>query len=446
MFADKIINALVGSPTTRALDALVRAYAKQGRFSGAVLVAQGEEILLRKGYGYAEQDGDWDRNTPATAFRIGSMSKMFNAIAVMQLVYAERIALDDPLAQYVADYPAGEHITLRHLLSNRSGIEDYITLPSYEALQTRRVTNGELIALFRDLPLRFAPGSDYGYSNSNWVLLAEILERVTGQPFEGVIRERILTPAGMQDSGLDWALAKRRAVGTIDTGAGIQPAPVLDSSTMHGGGDIHSTLDDLTRFAQALGSGQLLPHPTLDMLWESITTLDGAGYGLGFERHTLHNRLAIGHSGGIPGFASNFTHFPDGDVTIILLSNLGSAACEAITRDLAAIVFGAPYGLPGARTFVPVAADILGDYVGEYRMEYFGRTAVLRFEIQAGQLMMETQGLPKATLGALAENRFFGRSKGEVDLTFVREPDSTVNRIDIVWGGYRLVAERIENV
>ncbi len=443
MFAEKIIDNLLGrSSTTRELDALVRAYAKQGRFSGAVLVARGETVLLRKGCGYAQQDGDWEKNTPTTAFRIGSMSKMFTAIVVMQLVSAERLSLDDTVAHYIPDYPQGARITLRHLLSNRSGIEDYIGLPAYQALQTRRVTHDALIALFRNLPLRFEPGSDYGYSNSNWVLLAEIVERVTRQPFERIIRDRILTPAGMRDSGTEWAMARQRAVGTIDTGAGMQPADVLDSSTMRGGGDIHSTLDDLHRFAEALRDGELLPRSVLDGMTDPHTQIGDAGYGLGFETHTFHDRAAFGHSGGMPGFVSNFAHFPAEDVTIILVSNLGSAAYEAITRDLAAIVFGASYELPGARTFVNVSPDLLHDYEGAYRMEYFGRTAVLRFEVEDGRLVMETQGLPKATLSALSETTFYGRSKGEVELTFVREHDGSVQRIDLVWGGYRLNAMR----
>jgi CubicO group peptidase (beta-lactamase class C family) len=443
MIVKSVIDRVTGQSITHKLDGLVKAYHKQGRFSGAVLIAKGGDTLLRKGYGYAEQSGDWKPNTPQTAFRIGSMSKPFTAIVTMQLVQKGQLTLDTPLGRYLADFPNGDTITIRHLLSNRSGIEDYISLPAYEQVQLERVDNEQLIELFRNLPLRFAPGADYGYSNSNWVLLAAIIEKVTGQPFAQVITEQVLYRAGMSKSGLDWTDATRPATGSIDTGAGMQPAPILHSSTMRGGGDIHATLDDLYRFDRAVKGEVLLPRDLLGQMWTASTSMGNTGYGLGFETHEYYGHRAVGHSGGLPGFVSNWLHFDDGDSTIILLSNLGSAAWEAITDGLAAILFDEAYELPTARKFVHVAPDLLMDYVGSYTMEYFGRTAILEFTVQKGALVMHTHGLPPAALSALSETKFFGRSKGEVEFTFVREQEGHVQRIDVVWGGYALFAQRI---
>jgi CubicO group peptidase (beta-lactamase class C family) len=443
MFAMKRIADLIGKSRPRELDTLVKAYAQQGRFSGAVLVAQGEEMLLRKGYGYAEQSGDWNRITPSTAFRIGSMTKPFTAIATMQLAQAGQLTLDDPLHKYLPAYPRAESITIRHLLSNRSGIEDYILLPAYVALQTQPATYADLIALFRDVPLRFAPDSDYGYSNSNWVLLALILEQVTGKPFLQLIQEQILVPAGMASSGMDWATAQKRATGYVDSQTGLQPASVIDSSTMRGGGDIHATLDDFFRFAQALRTDKLLPSDVLQTMWSPLTTLDDVGYGLGFEYHTLHGQPAVGHSGGLPGFVSKLMLFPANGLTIILLSNLGSAAYEMITNGLAAIMLDMPYTLPGKHTYIAVAPEKLQPYSGSYSLEYFGRTTTLTFHLEQGRLVMQTPGLPATVLSALSQHRFLGRSKGEVELTFNTEPDGQVNRIDLIWGGYKLTAMRL---
>jgi CubicO group peptidase (beta-lactamase class C family) len=442
MFAEKWIRSALGTTTPRELDRLVAAYHKQGRFTGAVLVARGGKVLLRKGYGYAEQEGDWAANTAQTTFRIGSMTKPFTAVVIMQLMQEGRLGLDAPIVRYLPDFPNGERITVRHLLANRSGIEDYIGLPAYEQMQTQRVTREQIIALFRDLPLRFEPGTDYGYSNSNWALLAVIIERVSGQSFAEVVTRRILQPAGMNDSGLDWRGAKRRSMGYLDTGAGIQPSAVLDSSSMLGGGDLHATADDLLRFDRALHSGVLLPMSVLTQMWAEVTAYGDIAYGLGFERHTLHGHVAVGHSGGMPGFVSNYLHFIDDDTTLIILSNLGSAAWEVISEGLVAILYGAPYALPGVREFVAVPADVLMNYVGDYQMEYFGRTAILSFTVDGGKLIMKTHGLPPAVLSAMSDTRFFGRSKGEVELTFVTEQDKRVNRIDIMWGGYKLFAER----
>jgi CubicO group peptidase (beta-lactamase class C family) len=443
MFAKSVLNKVVGHSTAHKLDEVMKAYHKQGRFSGAVLIAKGGHTLLRKGYGYAGQSGDWKLNTPQTAFRIGSMSKPFTAMVTMQLVQEGRLTLDAPLGRYLVDFPNGDSITIQHLLSNRSGIEDYISLPAYEQLQLERVDNEQLIALFRNLPLRFAPGADYGYSNSNWVLLAAIIEHVMEHPFAQVVTERVLHPAKMSQSGLDWTEATRPATGSIDTGAGMQPAPILHSSTMRGGGDIHATLDDLYRFDRAVKEEMLLPRALLEQMWTASTAMGNTGYGLGFETHEYYGHRAVGHSGGLPGFVSNWLHFDEGDNTIIVLSNLGSAAWESITEALTAILFDEPYELPTARKFVRVAPDVLMDYVGSYTMEYFGRTAILEFTVQKGTLVMHTHGLPQAALSALSETKFFGRSKGEVEFTFVREQEGHVQRIDVVWGGYALFAQRI---
>ncbi|MDX2140895.1 MAG: serine hydrolase domain-containing protein [Chloroflexota bacterium] len=444
MLGQQLIDRIMGvSQISRELDTLVAAYTKQGRFSGAVLVAQHGDILLSKGYGYADQDHDWQSNTPRTLFRIGSMSKPFTAIAMMQLVEQGQLSLGDTLSTLLPDYPQGERITIAHLLSNRSGIEDYVTTTEYERIQSARLSTQELTGLFRDQPLRFAPGSNFGYSNSNWVLLALIVEQVTGQPFERVIRERVLLPAGMRASGLDWSSVRGgRSVGYIDTGAGMERAPLLDSSTMRGGGDIHSTIEDLYQWDRALYTDTLLPQATLRQMWTPLTELNGKGYGLGFERHTLHGHRSVGHSGGLPGYVSNIARFIDDDATIILVSNLGSAAWEQITDGLAAILFGAPYTLPTKKTFVKVDPAVLTAYVGTYTMEYFERTAELRFTIEPDGLVMHTNGLPKAVLSALSDTRFYGRSKGEVEFAFVREHDGQVNRIDIVWAGYKLAAQR----
>ncbi|MBL8161409.1 MAG: beta-lactamase family protein, partial [Anaerolineae bacterium] len=185
------------------LDTLVQAYVDLERFSGAALVARGGRVLLHKAYGCADP-GAQTPNTVETAFRIGSLTKPFTAILVMQVAQAGQLELEDTLALYMPDYPNAEHITLRHLLSNTSGIPDYIPLPAYEALMGQPTPPERIVALFRDLPPQFEPGTGFGYSNSNWVLLTLILEQVTGRPFAQLLDERIFAPAGMTRSGVNW--------------------------------------------------------------------------------------------------------------------------------------------------------------------------------------------------------------------------------------------------
>jgi CubicO group peptidase (beta-lactamase class C family) len=435
------IGNLAGKRVEQELDALVKAYTDQGKFSGAVLVARGDEVLLRKGYGIANLEHDIP-NRPETVFRIGSMTKPFTAIAVMQLVETGQLAVNDPISKYLPDFPNGERITLHHLLSNTSGIPDYVITSEYQKISKNHITTQDLIALFRDKPLQFEPGTDFGYSNSNWVLLGAILEQVTGKTYSEVIRERIFELLGMTHSGYEWEqpVIKNRAWGYVDRGAGILNAELIDESTMQGAGGLYSTVDDLYRWERALHDGTLVRDETV----KQMSTPVFKGYGYGWELYSLHNRRVVAHSGGLPGYVSNFVRFVDDDAAIIILSNLGSAAFPQMTEVLAAIAFGEPYQMPSAYTFVAVDPTILADYVGEYSVTFFGRTSILKFALEGDKLVMSVQGLPKSILSGISETTFYTRSKGEVEMTFVRDGAGRVNAIDMNWAGHLQTAARVK--
>ncbi|HUN09231.1 MAG TPA: serine hydrolase domain-containing protein [Aggregatilineales bacterium] len=427
------------------LDALLQAYVDQGRFNGAVLVAQRGNVLLRKGYGAANRETGAPF-TPQTPSRIGSMTKAFTALAVLQQVEQGNMNLQDTIQPYFPDYAPSVQVTLHHLLSNTSGIPDYVAMPAYAARMTQAMTLPEILALFRDLPLQFEPGTDFGYSNSNWVLLDGILEQVTGKAYARVIREQIFDAAGMTRSGYDWADAQRLdgAAGIINTGEVLIDSEFVHESTMHGAGGLYSTVDDLYRWSQALVKGRLISPQTLHRMSQPFTGTTERGYGYGLELHSPFAHASIGHSGGIPGYVANYAHFPTDDVTIIILSNLGSAAWEAIHAGVVAILYGQPYAKPGQREFVSVEVALLKDYAGDYDLTFMGRRYVTRFSVEGDRLTMAISGLPKAVLAPLASNRFFGHSKGEVEITFQRDPAGSVYQADFKWGEYDLHAPRIQ--
>jgi CubicO group peptidase (beta-lactamase class C family) len=438
------LGSLIGQNVTAELDALAKAYVAAGKFTGTVLVAKAGKALLSEGYGLANREHNAP-NTSQTVFRIGSMTKPFTALLVMQQVVAGKLTLEDRVSHFLPDFPHGERLTLHHLLSNRSGIPDYIAMPEYGRAIKQHLSTTDLIGLFRSKPLIFNPGTDYGYSNSNFVLLGAVLEQVTGHPYTQLVQERIFAPAGMTSSGYVWEerIIAGRASGYLDTGKGWQNAELHDESGLYAAGALYSTAEDLLRWDRALQSGLLLPASALAQMRQNLSPFGDSGYGYGWEMHSLHGHLGVGHSGGLPGYAANYLHFADGDVTIILLSNLGSAAWNEITRDLAAVVFDAPYQMPEKRAFVNVDPAILTAYEGVFELTYFGRTTMLTFAVEDGALTMETPGLPKAQTSALSETTFFARSKGEVELTFVRNEQGTVNEIALNWSGYALTAKRL---
>ncbi len=182
------------------VDAYIAPYVEAKDFSGAVLLAKGDRILLRKGYGLADQELGV-ANGPETKFQIASVTKTFTAAAVALLEKQGLLHLDDPLAKYIPDFPRGGEIRIAHLLAHSSGIPDVYSLPEYEEMKTRRVSAADLIALLKTKPLDFAPGTASSYSNSGYVLLAEIVEKVSGRSYQDFLRERIFAPLHLDHTG-----------------------------------------------------------------------------------------------------------------------------------------------------------------------------------------------------------------------------------------------------
>lgn len=432
------------SPTARA-EAQLRAYVQQGRFSGAVLVACGRRTLLSRGYGLASHEYG-AANMPRTRFPIGSQTKAFTAIAVLQLAEQGRLRVGDALSAYLPGYPHGEQITLHHLLTNSSGIPDYITADGFSREMAMPHTLEQLIARFKDRALVFPPGERFGYSNSGWVLLGAVIERVAGVPYGEYVQHHICGPAGMLRSGQVVAgqVCAGLATGYTMLNERVSSVAPIDNSTQFAAGDLHATAEDLFSWGRALDRGTLLKPESYAAMHTVQIATDEGNYGYGCVVRTAFNRRCIETSGGTIGFVSITTRYPDDDVTIVVLANIENAPFSSIERDLAAIVFGEPYALPSKRSFVPVDPDLFGRYTGRYRMSYIGRTHMLDVTCEANRLMAEVQGLPKAELHALAPERYFAQLKGEVELTFLVGASGEAEAIALVWAGRPMTAQRVE--
>jgi hypothetical protein len=220
---------------------------------------------------------------------------------------------------------------------------------------------------------------------------------------------------------------------------------MIDETTMYGAGAIYSTVDDLYRWDRVLYSETLLHQKTLQKMWTPISNIDNSSYGYGWEIRNLHDHRTIGHSGGLPGYVSDIVRFVDDNLVVIALSNLGSASHADLVKDLAAVVLGKPYQLPAKRTFIDVDPAIFVDYIGQYELTYFGRKSILNFSVEHTKLVMKVHGLPKSTLSAMSETTYFAHSKGEVELTFVRDANGQVNSIDVLWDKFELRATRLKS-
>ena len=336
------------SMTTR-LDNRMQCYHKRGAFSGSVLVAKDGIVLLSKGYGMA----DYARkiaNTPQTKFRIGSITKQFTALAIMQLRQQGLLDIHDPLSKYIPDYPSGDQITIHHLLTHTSGIPNYTSLAHCEKNKAQWRSIDRLINTFKKRRLEFKPGAQYKYSNSGYVLLTYIIEQVSGQPYATYVQQHIFEPAGMLNTGYDTGGPRTadKACGYKVEHRHLAYADRVDMSYYAGAGALFSTVEDLYLWDRALHSNKLVSYDILDTIFTPwIRTPDcnqknGYGYGYGWRIGDPNQKHpVVGHGGGIEGFSTTIRRFPNDDLCIILLSNVRTfQIVQKISQDLAAIVLG----------------------------------------------------------------------------------------------------------
>ena len=282
------------------MDDVVRAHAAGTRFMGAVLVAKDGKILFDRAYGLANVE--WQvPNTPETRFRIGSITKQFTAAAVLWLEERGRLSIDDPIAKYIPDVPAAwQPITLRHLLNHTSGIPAFTSWPDYEILKRSPLELEKGLKRLREQPLEFAPGEKYSYSNSGYLLLGHIIEKVTGQNYGDFVHGQILVPLGLADTDADsnTAIITRRASGYVLANGRLQNAPYINMEVPHAAGSLYSTTHDLLHWTEALMGGRLISTASLT----KMTTPGKGDYGLGLVVRTVSDRKVIEHGGGIEGF------------------------------------------------------------------------------------------------------------------------------------------------
>ena len=320
------------------IEAPIEAQVQASKFMGAVLVARGEDVILSRGYGLANIE--WQiANTPSTKFRLGSITKQFTAASILLLEERGKLKITDTIKTHLPDAPATwDGITIQHLLSHTAGVPNFTAAPDYRSTMTLSTTPEQLIARFRDKPLDFAPGSKMSYSNSGYIVLGAIVEKASGVSYATFVEENLFKPAGMKDSGHDsnTAVIPRRAAGYVSGSAGIENASFLHMTIPFSAGALYSTTEDLLRWNLALFGGKLLSPPSL----EKMITPGLNNYALGVGVRTLNGRKVIQHNGGINGFNTFLSYYPESRITIAVLANLNGPAADQLGPQLGAIAHG----------------------------------------------------------------------------------------------------------
>jgi len=351
-----LLNKTYSQTKIEKLDRLLGMYAEYGVFNGSVLVSENGQVIYKKGFGLANME--WDiPNKPDTRHRLGSITKQFTSMLIMQLVQQGKIKLDATVSTYLPDYPKknGEAITIHHLLTHTSGIPNYTSYPGFnKSFGRNAITPDEFVSFFADSALMFKPGERFDYSNSGYFLLGVIIEKITGKKYEQVLQEQIFTPLKMINSGYDHAstVLANRASGYEKNGSEYNNSSYLDMSVPFSAGALYSTVEDLYLWDQALYTEKLLTKKNMDLLFEKHIPAFRNYYGYGWQigemaiGSTDEKVKTIGHSGGINGFSTLLTRIPSEKSLIVLLNNTGGAPLGEMTIAINGILHDKPYALP----------------------------------------------------------------------------------------------------
>jgi len=413
------------------VDAYLQPFIDAGGFSGAVLIARRGHVLLAKGYGLASREFDVPA-TSRTKFQIASLSKSFTAAAILLLQERGLLDVRDPLSRFLPDYQAGDRITLHNLLTHTSGIPNVNDFPEYDRESRFPHTLAQTIALFKDKPLRFGPGARYEYSNSNYNLLAGVIEVVSGQSYGDFLDQNIFAPLEMRDTGhrgRDSVIVKDLAAGYGPAGIwDLERAPFLDWTIKTGNGSLYSTVEDLYKWDRALSQGSLLRADSLAQMFKDHVA--GAGYGWFIGERS--GRRVLRFSGRSPGYTSYFERYPDDDACIIILSNNYAPVPGIAIGGLRAILFGGPYApLALERGFTPDAASLRADE-GRYRFGpgFYRTNAEVAVRARGGGLELVWSESYATALTPVAPGSFLDRSFWA---TIIFEKDAGGNVTGLIW-------------
>ncbi len=354
---------------TAQLDDLLNKYNEYGQFNGSVLVADHGKVIYKKGFGMANME--WDiPNASDTKHRLGSITKQFTSMLIMQLVAEGKLDLQATVSKYLPDYSKvnGDKITIHQLLTHTSGTPNYTSFPDFfKKLSRDPHTPTEMVKMYADSTLIFTPGEQFAYSNSGYITLGAIIEKVTGKRYEQVLQDKILDPLKMNNTGYDHhnTILKKRAAGYEMNRSTLENAPYIDMSTPYAAGSMYSTVEDLFLWDQALYTEKLLPKKYRDMLFKKYVPAFKDFYGYGWSigsmpiGSTEEKVEIIGHGGGINGFSTIITRIPQDKSSIILLNNTRSAPLGEITVAISGILYGKPYEFPKKSLSDAVYSEII---------------------------------------------------------------------------------------
>lgn len=386
-------------PKFEKIDALLNHFYSNDRFMGSVSIREKNDVVFESAYGYADVENGI-KATTHTKYKIGSITKMFTAAIVFQLIEDKKITLDTKLSQFYPDVKNADSISIGQLLNHKSGIYNYTDAPEFMEYTSSPQTKTELLNRIMSYEPAFKPGEKAEYSNSNYILLGFIIEDITKKTYKANVNDRIVNPLKLKDTYyFSKTNPKRNEAYSyhFKDGKWIQ-SDEWDSSIAYAAGALLSTPNDLTKFIKALFDGKIIKPESL----EQMKKMD-MGYGKGMFIFPFGERHFYGHNGGIESFSSVLGYYPKEQMAISIIQNGNNYDLDEIMVGVLSCYYKIPYPLPNLKT-ATVSPDVLKGYTGIFASKDI--PLKMTFTYTEEGLMAQATGQSEFPLTPVADNEF----------------------------------------
>lgn len=397
-------------PLPASVERYVQPYVRTNNFAGVVLVARHGRPMFAKAYGAQDRTGRV-ANRLDTRFHIASMSMQFTAAAALRLIDAGKLSLDTPVSDVLPDYPNGHDITIRHLLTQTSGIADINAQPDYDEILKSTQTPASLVSRMRDVPALRPPGTYEREEHSAYNLLALLIERAAGLPFNEAVKALVFDPLDMHDSGIDddSPAAKRSAalgykpVGLYD----LAPADAIHWSAKAGNGSAYTTAGDELKFVTGLLGEDFLSSRLRGVMFDTSSRV---GYGWFKSNSARFGQPAYSMNGRAPGFASAIVYLPQDQLLVVVLSNIYASVPTDMGYEIAALALGRPFEPLELKTSVDQASLAGLPATFRFPQDFYQPNAAVRLTSAQRQVTLHWPTGDTSQLIPLGKDRYIDRS------------------------------------
>lgn len=409
------------------LDALINTEYPADEPGITVLVARDGEVIYREARGMANLELNVPMK-PEMVFEIGSITKQFTAVSILMLMEQGKLSLEDDITKFIEDYPTHGHtITIHHLLTHTSGIRSYTSIEGIFEKGKQDFEPPEIIDMFKNLPMDFAPGEQYLYNNSAYFLLGYIIEKVSGMTYPEFLEINIFEPLGMDNSyfGSQRKIIKNRAYGYQKQDDVFVNAQYVSLKNPYAAGSIMSTVDDLLTWNTALHDHKLVSGETVEKAFTNYTLNNekSINYGYGWTFSKIQGSPTYEHGGGIFGYLTKVLYLPGEKVFVATLSNRDDKGPDMINARIAAIVIGKPY--PDEKERVELDPEKLREYTGTYEFE---DDAIRYIIFEEDQLYSMRKGSSRFKIFPVSDQKFiYDNSLSTIE--FIEKPDGTMEAV-----------------